>query len=200
MAAIDLSAYKFRTAGLRMLDFGGEIVPPLGGPVQRINRLGNRFSIELALPPIRQEPEGRILAAKLRLAKQNGALYTFPQPGLVLSGAPTGAISGAVAGGTAISISGLSNGQPFVLGQFISIIVAGRRYVHGVAADTAANAGGVASLTIDPMLRVSLSAGQTVEIAEPKLEGLMIGGDSVPWNLELEPFMTFDPIVITESE
>ena len=33
-------------------DFGGDLTPPGGGEVQRLNRLGNRWTVQVSLPPM----------------------------------------------------------------------------------------------------------------------------------------------------
>ncbi|MFM9597369.1 hypothetical protein ACKI1O_49520, partial [Streptomyces scabiei] len=70
-----------------VLDFGGDITPSLGGPAQRINRLGSRYQLQLQVPPLASAIEGRVWTARLERAKQIGAVYPVPLDGFS-SGAP----------------------------------------------------------------------------------------------------------------
>lgn len=186
--AVLLSGFSYRTAGPRLIDFGGELTPGLGAEVQRLNRLGNRFAIELELPPVREEPEGRILAAKLRLAKTQGALFAFPQPGLAIGAPGNPVVDGAVTGGTSLPLRGLTPHYAIRFGQFLSIINGGRRYLYSAAAAATADASGEAIVTIDPLLRRELADGDVVELAKPMIEGLLATGD-LPWGIMLAPFL-----------
>jgi len=184
---IDLGTVAYRSATPRYIDFGGELTPPLGGEVQRINRLGNRFALDVELPPLREGEEGRELPAQLRLAKQQGAIMDWPQPGLDVGNPGSPLVDGAVSGGTSLPIKGLTALYPIKFGQFFSIVHAGRRYVHAAAAAATGNAGGSVTLTIDPMLRVSLSNNDVIEMLTPRIEGLI---DFDGWTILKEPFVT----------
>lgn len=196
--AIDLSDVPWRTAKVRMLDFGGELTPPLGGPVQRINRLGTRFAIDVALAPVSQEPEGRRLTSLLRQAKTEGALFAFPQPGLAIGAPGTPVVDGAVAGGSTVPLAGLTANYAIRMGQFMSFVHGGRRYLHAAVAEAVADATGDVEVTIEPMLRVSLSDEDEVEIGRPMLEGLLEGGD-LEHEIMYEPFIALG-FSIAESE
>lgn len=197
MASIDLSGLPFRTAGPRYRDFGGV---QGAAAEQRVNRLGNRFGIELNLPPQPEEPDGRRLAQMLRLARGQGAITAFPQPGFDVGvpGAPV--VNGTVAGGSTLPLRGLTPHYAVRFGQYLSVVHGGRRYLHSAAAAGEANGSGQLILTIHPMLRVSLADGDVVELAVPKIEGLLSGGNEVTWTIMTEPFVGFDKIVIEESE
>lgn len=196
--AVDLSDVPWRSAKVRMLDFGGELTPPLGGAVQRINRLGSRFAIDVALAPVAQEPEGRELTSLLRQAKTEGALFAFPQPGLAIGSPGAPVVDGAVAGGTTVPISGLTPNYAIRRGQFVSFIHDGRRYLHSAAEPGLADAAGDVELTIEPMLRIALADGDEVEVARPMLEGLLEGGD-LEHEIMTEPFIALG-FSISESE
>jgi hypothetical protein len=180
-----------------MIDMGGEQTSPFGSST-RVNRMGNHFAIELELPPIREEPDGRTLSALLRLAKREGALYRFPQPGLAIGVPGSPVVDGTVAGGTSLPLRGLTPHYAIRFGQFLSLVHAGVRYLHSAAAAVIADASGEATVTVDPMLRTNLSDGDTVELAKPMIEG-WLGGDSVGWRAMTEPFTSYEAIVITEG-
>lgn len=194
MAAVDLTGIvKWTTGKPRFIDFGGELTPGLGGPVQRVNRMGNRFGIDCAGVPVPEYPDGEILTATLRLAKQNGAIFPWPVPrGAPATSYGSPVVNGAVAAGTSVPIRGLTVGAVIRFGQFFSIITGGWRYLYAHAGTSvAADGSGHATVTIDPMLRASLVDGDVVELATPKIQGLLSSGD-LEWDIMLEPFTRID--------
>lgn len=196
---IDLTSRFFRTGKPRFLDYGGELAGPLGGDVLRLNRLGSRFALEVSWALVPEEPDGRTLAQDLRLAKEQGALYRFPQPGLRIGvpGAPV--VDGAVAGGSIVPLRGLAPGYAFRYGQFLSFVHDGRRYLHSAAALAIAGGAGDVELTIHPMLRISLADGDVAEVAQPMIQGLLGGGD-IEHEIMREPLVGFPAFTITEAK
>lgn len=154
----------------RMLDWGSDQSPVLGGPVQRVERLGSRHAVDFTMPPMRYV-DAMAWIQRLKRGKSQRVIMEFPQPGLDLSGYGTGSITGS---GSSVSISGA--GGSLKEGQFFSIVQGGRRYLH--SAD-----GNGSNITITPMLRVPLS-GASVEVGNPKIEG-MLSGDEVSWTVDL---------------
>lgn len=164
------------TARVRYLDWGGDLTPALGGPVQHIDRLGSRHAVDFALPPILSATAAMQWCQRLKRAKSLGASMKFPQVGFTMgsSGSPT--ISGAhSAAATALNLSGLTGG--YTEGQYISIVHSGRRYLYSFDA-TGSSLSGVA---ITPMLRTALSNGDTVELIAI-VEGTL-GGDELSWEI-----------------
>lgn len=153
----------------RLVDFGADQVPILGGAMQRLDRLGSRHAVDFTMPPMMYE-DAMTWIQRLKRGKVERVLMEFPQPGLDLTGYGTGSISGT---GSSVTISGA--GGALVEGQFFSIIQSGRRYLHS------ANAAGT-NIAISPMLRVALS-GATVEVGNPKIEGVLMG-DEVGWTVD----------------
>lgn len=186
-------------AGFRfsVLDFGGEITPSLGGPVQRINRLGNRYQLEVTLPAMRSRDDAMIWSTRVERAKQNGVLYPVPLDGFDPGEPGSPVISSAVGGGMSVPVSGLVPGYGFVEGQWLSIVHAGRRYLHRAALPMVANEYGTGTLTLASMLRVPLSAGDVIEVAAPKIEGMITS--AVGWEALLEPYTKLS-FTISESE
>jgi hypothetical protein len=169
---------------MRLIQFGGELTPVLGGPIQRIDRLGSRFALDINLPPMRVEPDGRRMIAKLLRAKQEGARVAVPQVEFDVSAPGTPLVDGAVPGGSSLPIKGLTASYAIKEGQWIAVIHGGRRYVHMVEQQVIADASGDATVTITPMLRTSLSDGDTIEIGKPMIEG-WITGNEWAWSLEM---------------
>lgn len=163
-------------------DFGGVLTPFLGGPEQRINRIGTRLGMRFNMPPMEGEDArafvSRLLRGKLGSVVMRWHLADF-DPGE--PGAPL--INSAVSGGSAISIKGLTAGYTVSEGQFFSIIHDGRRYVHMSTGDVEASGGGVAAVSIFPPLRTALSVNDVVEMAAPMIEGMVSPGDELSWQI-----------------
>ncbi|WP_456256918.1 hypothetical protein, partial [Campylobacter jejuni] len=66
------------------MDWGGVLKPALGGETQTILRMGTRHAIEITMPTMRAEPDGRVWSSRLRQAKLYGALIVWRQDGLVI--------------------------------------------------------------------------------------------------------------------
>jgi hypothetical protein len=142
--------------------------PYLGGPQQRLSRLGDRFAIKVDCRPMRASQAGVVIAALLEGLAQR-VLYPVPQPGLDQGQWANGSVSGSHAGGRTLSFSG--GGAEKVVGQYLSIVKNGTRYLHMITA-----AGG-STLTVIPALRTTLSGGETIEFGEPKIEGYLVGSE-----------------------
>lgn len=166
-----------QTATPKLLDWGADLTPPMGGPSQRLNRIGDRFALEIAYPRLKPEPDGRILMARMRRAKREGALFPFPEPGIVAVAYGTPVVNGAAQQGSTLQVRGLAPGVTVVEGKFLSIIYAGQRFLHHTTADVVPNGGGAAALPIFPMLRISPNDGATIELAKPYIEGVLSGNE-----------------------
>jgi hypothetical protein len=167
-------------------DFGGVLSPFLGGPEIRINRVGTRFGITVTMPPLPSGSTGRVFVSRLLQARQERVLMPWPlldfDPGVV--GTPL--INTAVASGSSISIKGLPANYSAKEGQFFSVIRSGRRYVHMFTADTTASGAGVLAINIFPPLRTSLAVNDVVEMTQPMIEGHVLPGNEVTWEMALD--------------
>lgn len=187
----------FKAGKPRLLDFGVLVVPPTGGPAQRINRLGNRFAIDVEPATSAADGAGRVLVSRLMQGLTQGVLYAFPQdlnPGAVGSGT---AVNGSGQTGSVLQLDGFPGGYRVLEGQFFSIIHNGRRYLHAAAADGVANGSGAVALPIVPMLRISPADNAVVEFARPMIEGFL-SGNSLEWQLRTAPYLDV-PFTITEA-
>ena len=135
-------------------------------------------------PRLQPEPDGRIVMSALRQAKTVGALFAFPQPGLVIGNPGAPVINAGAQTGSTLQLRGFAPGYTVRNGQFFSIIVNGQRYLHHAAADTTADGSGAMALPIVPMLRVSPGDGNICEFAQPFIEGVL-GGNTVDVELAI---------------
>lgn len=170
-------------------DFGGFLTPSLGGEVQRIDRMGNRFGIAVTFPPIVGKQRGRILVSRLIRGKTEGIRIEYPlldfnpgAPGAVL-------VDGAGQAGRGLNVKGANPHYAFREGQPFSIVDgSGRHYLHFVDAEVIASATGTASLSISPMLRFEFANGATCHFGKPMIEGFIMG-EEWRWAMSVERFI-----------
>jgi len=180
----------------RLIDFGGVQTPPGGGVAQRLNRIGNRFGIDIEMPSLDTAGDGRVVIARLCRALTEGGLFAFPatiDPGN--PGAPVVNVGGQT--GSTLNLRGFTPGYTASEGQFFSIIYGGRRYLHGVSADAAADSYGMMSLPIFPMLRISPNDGAVCEFATPYIEGFL-SGNAQEWTLPASRYLNVK-FTVTEA-
>lgn len=165
-------------------DFGGNLTPFLGGPEQRINRLGTRFGVRYTMPPL-EGADARAFVARLVRGRFDRVLMPWPvtdfDPGD--PGNPT--INANYSGGSAIVLEGLDVSYTILEGQFFSIVHAGRRYMHMSTGNASPDGSGVVVMSIFPPLRTAVSIGDVVEIASPMIEGMVSPGDELGWQYAL---------------
>jgi hypothetical protein len=182
-----------------VIDFGGLLTPPLGGPVQRINRIGARYQLQVQLPPMMAaSTNGRHWIARITTARQAGARFMLNLDGLNVGTPGTVIVSAATAGYTnIIPMSGFTANYPLVEGQWITIVHGGQRYLYMVASDVVASAGGVANVTTTLPIRTSLAASDIVEIANPSIEGNLT--TSASWSSGVERWLKAPSFTIAEA-
>lgn len=168
-----------------LVDAGGYLTPFLGGPVQRINRLGMRFGVRFVMPELDGE-EARAYVARLLRGRADRVVIPWPQTIYSDDDPGNASMLGNVAGGTAISVKGLNPSYAFAEGQFFSVIHGGRRYVYMTTSTAQVGIGGTAALSIWPPLRTPLSVNDVVEVAEPMIEGLVSPGDELVWQQAID--------------
>jgi hypothetical protein len=171
------------SATVTPLDFGAVLEPGLGGPSQYIGRLGDRYEVAVQMPTMEAEV-ARVFISRLTQAKKSSLVIPFPQPGVAVGAEGAPRVNGAGQAGTALAIDGLPADKAVKEGWFFSVIVAGRRFIHQIAADDVASGDGEVTLSIEPMLRVSPSDNAVVELAEPMIEGF-VQGDGTPWSIDV---------------
>lgn len=183
--AIELPSHPGpQSAVPRLVDWGADLTPSLGGPVQRLSRLGSRHAIDVQMPPMKAEPDGRIWVSRLKRGKTERVVMEFPQLDLKIGSPGAPKVKTITAGGTSLPLKGLTPSYAVREGQFFSIIHNGRRYLHSADAQGIADAAGDLTLTVTPMLRVALSVDDVVEMAKPMIEGAL-SGDEVAWSIDI---------------
>ena len=183
--SVDLSGLRFGPCTWQLLDFGGLLTPPLGGPVQRIERAGSRWSIAYVTPLVDIEPEGRLWSRLIARAKRQGALVPIVQD---VRHTADGIVSQAVPAGRLVPVIT----YPFSAiraGAWVSIVHSGRRYADQVDQEVIADAAGHAVMTLQNLLRVPLAVGDVVELVAPCIEGWLT--TDVSWQQDLAHMTSF---------
>jgi hypothetical protein len=170
------------------IDNNVRLVPPGGGVVQTLYRLGSRWALNVALPVAKEGPNLRALTTAILTARSAGASYPWPQPGLVIGTPGSPLVNGAGQAGTALILKSVAAGYGFQVGQAISILTGGRRYLHLVTAAATASGGGAVTLAIYPMLRASPANNAPVEVAAPVIEG-DITRENFSWEHDRDDFV-----------
>jgi hypothetical protein len=155
-----------------------DLTPYLGGPTQRIARMGDRWLYKVECRPMKVVEAGAVIAALVSGLSEK-VLCPIVQDGVDLSGYSNGAVVGAVTGGSTLTHSG--GGATKYVGQFFSIVKSGVRYLHMV---TGVSGSGNSVLTFRPMLKVPLAGGEVLEFGAPKIEGFVDGNEQT-WTVGL---------------
>jgi len=169
----------------RLVRTGGDLVSALGGPTQRITRIGSRYAAQVELPTLDADCAAKWLACPL-LAEAAGDTLAFIMPQMLDPSGINIAGTGS-AGSNQVTYAGGGHPAP---GMWFSVQVGGRHYLHLVTAQTGAN-----KVSVSPLLRVDLT-GQAMDLNAPKLEGFCDTDTS--WSVEFFRFVGHS-FTITEN-
>jgi hypothetical protein len=166
----------------RLIDYGFTMRSPTGGSSLRLDRAGSRFAVEVSYPPMKAD-KARVFVSRLLEAKSQGLRIEFPLLGVSQGNPGTPVVDGAGQAGKTLSVRGLTPGYVVKEGYWLSIVDAdGQHYLHNATAVVTADAGGLASLSITPALRVPFADGAVIHLAKPMIEGLVDGNE---WSWQL---------------
>lgn len=173
MPAIVLPALPRRTEFVfREVSFDRDAIPVQGGDEARYSRLGTRHAIDVSIDAIAAKGCGPSLVVDLSLGRTQGVVIAVPEFGLAAANYGVPLVNGGGQLGSTLNVDGLVNGVVIPKGKWLSVIVAGRRYAYFTTAAVTV-AGGAAALPIYPMIRAAPSDNAVVELATPRLEGLV---------------------------
>lgn len=182
---IDLSHVLQTAADPELIDFGASLSPFLGGPSQRLDRLGTRHAITVQMPTMRVEKEGRLWIVRLIRAKQEDGFVEYPQPGFKI-GAPGYSItaSAAVEGGRVLAVTGGRPGYTVREGQALTITSKGRQFFYLASAQVMLNASGQANIELAVPLREETTIGDPVNLHRPVIAGRIME-DGWKWSIDI---------------
>lgn len=158
-----------RKMSIGIVSAANDLTSAINSSDQEIDRKGTRFALTFEMPPM-SYVKGMTWSALRR--KGVTVLMRVHQPGLVIPAAGTPRVKGGGQGGLSLLIDGLPAGYQLRQGQFVSVIVSGRRYLHSLAAAVTANGSGEATLSLEQMIRFPPPENAVVEIDQPMIEGL----------------------------
>lgn len=152
----------------RLVTGRAELRPAWGGDIQRINRAGSRFAIDVTMPVMRYED-----AQDWSDINDETATVTMQivQPGLDVGAPGITLVKGAGQSGTTLIIDGFTPYHVLRKNQWISVTTGGRLYAYRVKTEVAADGTGEADVVLTTMLRAVHADNDPVEIAEPRIEG-----------------------------
>jgi hypothetical protein len=185
-------------ASAGLIDFGGFLTPGLGGEVQRIDRMGNRFKLAVTMPPMRSVDKGRIFVSRLIRGKTEGVLMEFPLLGFKPGSPGAPVVDGAGQSGRTLVVKDCTPNYVWREGQFFSLIHAGRRYLHNVDEEAICNSSGEVELSISPMLRIEPDDEDVIEAGKPMIEGFVMG-EEWSWSMSLEHHINLDFELVERS-
>jgi hypothetical protein len=146
-----------------------------------IPRKGGRYAVAFTFGPYTPE-NGRVMVSRLIAGKQGGVRVKLPL--LHLQGSPgTPLLNGAVTTGRTIAIDGLTPGYVIQEGFWLSLVKSGQHFLHSVGVGATANGSGQATIELNELLRDSFADNTVVNLAEPQVEGLLLGDWS--WSVDV---------------
>lgn len=157
--------------------YGADFSSPFGGSNQRASRPGDRMMVNVSLPPMEAWQALPWMAAKAK-ALSDTVIFSVAQPGVPVMtfGAPK--VRANTAAGTTLPINFATNRQIINAGRLFSVVRGAQRYLHMVVADQEIADTGECDLLIRPALRTAYVAGDTIEFADPKIQGFIQGTEA----------------------
>lgn len=184
-----------REATPKLVGYFTDQTPTLGGPQNRVSRLGDRWGIEVQTFPAKYADEGMTYLARLMRGMTDTVLLAFPEPGVSVQDYGTPVVSTAGASGKVLPIGGLRPGAVIREGKFLSVVIGSQRFLYQAAATITVPTGGAISLPIYPILRRQPPVGAVVELAAPKIEGFVQGNEQ-SWNVSRSKYLPFNFAVV----
>lgn len=158
-----------------------------------IPRKGSRYTVGFTFGPYQPE-QGRIMVSRLVAGKQGGIRVKLP---LLHSQGSPGSPVVASADGRILGISGLTAGYVIAEGYWLSLVNAdGQHFLHSVGIGATASGSGTAEIELNELLRDTFAVGSVVHLAQPRVEGLLVGDD---WGFQVDVNRVF-PIEFTLKE
>lgn len=139
-----------------------------------IPRKGGRYTVGFTFGPYTAD-QGRVMVSRLIAGKQGGVRVKLPllQP----QGSPGSPVVGTGAAGRTLPLTGLAAGYEIREGFWLSIVKSGQHFLHSVGTGATASGSGTASIELNELLRDTFTAGAVVHLAQPQVEGLLVGDE-----------------------
>lgn len=173
---IDLPDYGYISRSIQQMDPGGPVPGTMGGPSDYVSRPGLRLSVAFQLRELRSAEEAAAFENMLRRGSQEDVSYPFPLDFAPGPSSPVGSaplVNGSNPAGGVLNIKGLLPYYQFREGQPVAVISGGLGYVHFATAVTVASNTGTVALPVFPWTRTTFANGDVVEIARPRIRGIL---------------------------
>jgi hypothetical protein len=152
----------------RLVSGRAELRPAWGGDIQRLNRAGSRYAIDVVMPVMTYADAQDWSAIEDETAT---VTMLIMQPGLDTGAPGTPLVNGAAQSGTSLIIDGLTPRYVIRNRQWLTVTTGGRIYAYRAKGETVANGSGEATVPLETMLRAVHGNNDPVELAEPRIEG-----------------------------
>ncbi len=159
-----------RMCGHRLLSARADLRPAFGGGVQRLTRLGSRWAMTFELTLLTHAAS---LAWSDLEDESDTVSLRIPQPGINTGSPGTPVVDGAGQTGGTLNLRGLSASYSVAKGQWLSVATGGLMYLYRARSAATTTGAGVIAVPIRPMIRAAHADGDSVEIANPQIEGFV---------------------------
>lgn len=180
-----------QSATPRFIDRGGILEAALGGPDQRLDRIGARWGVDFQLVPMKVD-DARVWISRLIRGRREKAQIKFPQPGYVAPVVFNQQFGqNQAAGAESITITspqanwGSKTLQEGVFVKFLKTTGPDDGYIHQVTSDVTFATGVAATVPIQPPLRAAMSTFDSIIWRE--YDVMITGyvkGDDASWTID----------------
>lgn len=162
---------------------GTDVQRSVNGAALGIDRAWDHFEIEVDVGSLAPEC-AREMTADLLRGRGERIRVLLPQQGIDTGAPGSVVVDGADQSGSGLDVRGATPYAVIRKGWYVTIETDGVGRLHIVAAETIVGADGTATLPLWPMLRVPPADGDSVEIAEPYLDGFRTDGGSLEMRMK----------------
>lgn len=157
----------------RLVQSRNDFNPAIGGPDSREARIGGKWAFDITLAPMEYATFMDWVDLE---AETDTVIWAIPQPGVTTSGEGTPRVKGAGQAGDSLLVDGITPSYTVEKGRWLSVITGGQRYLYCAKSAVTANGTGEALIPVRPLIRVQHADNDVVELAAPKIEGLVRSG------------------------
>lgn len=144
-----------------------------GGSLTPLNRTGDHWALEVDVGVLATECGMELLADLVRGTAER-IRVPIPQPGVDTGTPGAPAVKGAGQAGSSLILDGLTPQYVLKKGRFLTVETEDGSSAHAITAEVVADADGEVTVSFWPMLWLEPGDNDTVEIAEPYIEGLKV--------------------------
>lgn len=155
--------------GIAMISAKNVLAPAFGDGEQELLRKGSRYALTFQMPPMRYVTS---MDWDDLMAEGDTVVMKVHQPGFDTGAPGAPRVNGAGQTGMSLVLDGLTPSYVIRKGQFLSVIVSGRRYLYRARDEVVATDGAV-TVPLRTMLRFPPADNDVVEIGQPMIEGFV---------------------------